>query len=295
MKKQLTLLVSLLLVATLLFGCGAESAGYKDSAMEEMGATVSDQLSGGNTVATPQADGQKLVRKLRLSAETEDLDALLTAVDAKISELEGYVEERDVYNGSRYSGARYRSATMIIRIPAKSVDQFVNHMTDNANIVSSSENVENITLSYVDTQSRVAALETEQARLLELLAKAETMEDLLTIEKRLTDVRTELESVASQLRLYENMVDYATVNLDIDEVREYTVTEEPVTVWDRIVTGFVASLENIGDFFVELFIFVIVASPYLLLIAGIVVGIIFLCRRSRKKRLAKKAKQEKTE
>ena len=65
---------------------------------------------------------------------------------------------------------------------------------------------ENVTLQYVSTESRVKALETEQTRLLELLENAETMEDLLTIEARLTDVRWELENYASQLRVLDNQV-----------------------------------------------------------------------------------------
>lgn len=286
MKKQLMLLITLLTVAALLFGCGAKSEAMMDmgNADNSFNGDKTPELSGSaDTSTVPDADGQKLVRKLRISAETEDLDALLTAIDEKITELSGYIEARDIHNGSQYSGYRYRSASMTVRIPVDNMASFVSHVQDHTNITTSSETVENITLTYVATQSRITALETEQTRLLELLAQAENMEDLLKIEERLTQVRTELEKVTSQLRLYDNMVDYATITLDIDEVGEYTPVEDaPETVWQRIGRGFVKSLKGLGSFFTELFVFLVVASPYLLFIGLVILGIIFLCKRKKK-------------
>ena len=288
MKKQFAVLLSILLVAAMLFGCGSAS---KENAMDagygNMGGTkgeISESLTDtAGTTSLPQQSGQKLVRKMRLEAETEDMDPLLKTIDEKIAELSGYVENREVYNGSQYDSYRYRHAEMTVRIPVEQLDSFVALVTEKANITARNETVDNITLSYVATQSRITALETEQTRLLELLAKAENMSDLLEIEKRLTDVRTELEEVTSQLRVYDNLVDYGTVYLNITEVREYTIIEEPETVWQRIGRGFMKSLENIGDFFVELFVFVIVALPYLLFIGAVVTGIILLIRHRKKK------------
>lgn len=295
MKRKLLLIVSLLLLAAMLFGCAAESAKGNDTAMDngyvadgEMGAT-GDLTGTSGTTATPQ-DGQKLVRKVWLNAETEDMDGLLAAVEEKITELSGYVEAREVYNGSQYSGRRYRNAELTVRIPVENMDGFISHVTENANITSTTETVENITLTYIATQSRITALETEQTRLLELLAQAENMDDLLQIEKRLTEVRTELEEVTSQLRMYDNMVSYSTIYLTVNEVTEYTVVEEPETVWQRIGTGFVRSLKGVGNFFTELFVFVIVASPWLAIPAlwlGIIILLIRLLSRKKKKKKEK--------
>lgn len=297
MKKQFTLIVTLLLIASLLFGCGAKS---NDSAMSvggENGGAYNDMLAdsitqesqskpgdGGSGSTAAPAINQKLIRKVWLNAETEDLDGLLAQVEQRITELGGYVESREVNNGSSKSTRRYRSASLTVRIPAEQLSAFVDHVTENSNITSSNETADDITLSYVSTQSRITALETEQARLLELLAKAETMEDLLKIESRLTDVRTELEEVTSQLRLYDNMVNYGTIYLNISEVKEYTVTEEPETVWERIGTGFMQSLKNLGTFFTELFVFIVVALPYLVPLGIAVAAVILLVKFKRKKR-----------
>ena len=299
MKKILALTLSLLLVAAMLIGCGAKSesmvgnsaapdrfydgnAGGNYEAAESLGTNKSE------SIISADVPMQKLVRKMWINAETEDLDALLQQVDEKMASLGGYAEKREVYNGSPSASRRYRRATITVRVPAEQLNQFTDAVTGLSNVTSCTESADDITLSYIATQSRITALETEQTRLLELLAKAENMNDLLQIEKRLTDVRTDLERVTSQLRLYDNQVNYATVYLELSEVKEYTVVTEPETVWERIGEGFMQSLKDLGDFFTELFVAVIVGLPYLVVIAVLVVALILILRARKKK--AKKAK-----
>lgn len=289
MKKYLTFLLVLVLITGLLCGCSAignasggaaPDRGTGESLTEDgLGSSASE-----STATTPQ--NQKLVRKVWINSETEDLDALLTQVDSRICEFSGYVEEREVYNGSAYSSHRSRYANLTVRIPVDQMDAFINQVSESTNVTSTNETAENITLSYVATQSRITALETEQTRLLELLAKADNMTDLLQIEKRLTEVRGELEQVTSQLRLYDNMVDYGTIYLRLSEVREYTVVEEPESVWERMGTGFMTSLKNLGNFLVELAIFVVACLPYLIPLILIPLGVLLIIRYVRKKKKA---------
>ena len=296
MKKLLALTASLLMAAMLLVGCGAKSESLANggAAMDMQYSTVEspkeeyvtgDSLNTGTGESIISADTvqQKLVRKVWITAETEDLDALLQQVDQKIGALGGYAENREVYNGSASASRRYRHANLTVRIPAQQLSAFVGEVTDISNVTSSTESADDITLSYVATQSRITALETEQTRLLELLAKAENMDDLLRIETRLTDVRTELENVTSQLRLYDNQVNYATIYLELSEVKEYTVVTEPETVWQRISEGFAQSLKNLGSFFTELFVFLVVGLPYLVIISALVIALVLFVRLRKKK------------
>ena len=131
----------------------------------------------------------------------------------------------------------------------------------------------------------------EENRLLELLAKAETMEDLLLIESRLTDVRTELEEYTSQLRVFDNLVNYATIRLEIQEVLEYTPMAEE-TFWQRIGNGFSESLEDLGQGILDFIVFFISALPYLVLIAAAATIFLLAFKAARKHRQLKKAKKE---
>ena len=95
------------------------------------------------------------------------------------------------------------------------------------------------------------------------------MGDLLQIEARLTEVRTELEKVASQLRLYDNQVDYATVYLYISQVKVYTEVEEQ-TVWQRIGSGFKENIHDMGENLTDFFVWMVTYSPQLILWAVII-------------------------
>ena len=297
-KKNLLSLMMVLLLLLSLTACGGSSkapmenaAADRAPAMMENGMLTTDSSASG-AVALPQ--DRKLIRTISMSAETEELETLLTALEEKITELGGYVENREVYNGSTYASHRYRHADLTIRIPAEKVDGFVEHVSGVSNVVSSNENIEDVTLTYVDTESRVKALETERDRLLELMEQAQNMSELLEIEGRLTDVRYQLESVASQLKTLENQVSYATVHLNISEVQEYTPVAEKTT-WQRIAEGFVDSLEGIWEGAVELFVWVLANSPYLVIFGGLGFGFVMLLRK-RKIRVKKAPrKEEKTE
>ena len=290
-QKYMSLILAVLLAVTL---CGCSSAVSKDMAVvnyystPESGAAgiydgANEKVEMPSNINAPLTDRQ-LIKTVDLNAET---DALLEAVTQRVTELGGYVENQRVYNGSAYSSRRSRSASMTIRIPADMLEGFVDHVASHTNIVSRYVNVDDVTLAYVATESRVAALETEQARLLELMAKAETMSDLLEVEARLTDVRYELESVTTQMNVLKNQVSYGTVNLNVDEVVEYTPVEEE-TFWQRISGGFMDSRRGIGDGIVECTVFVLANLPYLLLIGAGVAAIVFLAKRSIRKRKAKK-------
>lgn len=288
-RKLLSLLLTLLLLAAMLTACGASSksasAEYEAAAAapEEAYDTASGNSLTGATEngSTALPENRKWIITIHMDAETEDLDGLLAALDGNIAALNGFVEDQHIYNGSNYSTRRYRSASLTIRIPAEDVDKFTKEVAGLANVVSSEKNLEDITLNYVSAESRKAALEAEEARLLELMEKAETMADLLKIEERLTDVLYELENTASRLRTYDNKIDYATIYLSIEEVQEYTPVEDPTT-WERIRDGFKGSVKGLGESLVNIFVWIIVASPYLILYGGIAFVVLILIRRSKK-------------
>ena len=309
-RKLFAILMVCLLITGIFAGCGAEAmmdapmdsnAGMDYFLEESMDAPESPEYSlNDSSSAADSASGetaidtqnQKLIRTVYMDAETEDMDALLSQVQARINELGGYVEAREVYNGSMYNSTRYRNANLTVRIPADKLNAFVDHVSQVSNITSSQETVDDVTLQYVAIESRIKALETEQQTLLDLMAKAETMSDLLTIESRLTEVRYELENINSQLRVYDNKINYATIHLDISEVVEYT-EPEPENGWQRMGKGFVKSVKGVGNGLKEFFIWLVAAIPYLLLIGVIGLGIFLIIwgsiRRGRKKRAAKKA------
>ena len=307
MKKTVSLTLVILLLASLLAGCGASSAPAAKNELaveapmaapmepmyeEEMGIAQDSAMSAAGEAEPSSAipENRKWIITVDISAETEDLDSLMSALNERIVALKGYVEAQNVYNGSNYSSRRYRSASMTVRIPADSVDQFTQDVSGISNVVRSNKNLEDITLTYTATESRVKALQTEEERLLELMAKAETMSDLLEIEARLTDVRYELERATTRLMGYDNKVDYATVYLNIEEVQEYTPVAEK-TLWQRISSGFVSSLKGVGKGILDFIVWIIVSSPYLVVFGAVALVVMILIRKIRKNRGIRKTKK----
>ena len=302
MKKMLSFLLCLMLLISLT-ACGGSAKNtsamgvVREEAAAEAPAAMADNavsLKGAESESTSLPEGRKWIITIDMNVETNDLDNLMENLDREIHAKGGYVEDQNIHNGSTYSSRRYRNANLTIRIPDDKVDQFTNEIAGLANVVSQNLRREDITLKYVATSSRVTALETEEARLLELLAKAETMEDLLEIEARLTDVRYELENHASQLRLYDNQVDYATIYLYIDEVQEYTPVEEP-TFLERIKNTFSNSLEGLGDGIVNVTVFLVGNSPYLLTFGVIAMLILALSKKHKVKKISFRKKDKNDE
>ena len=297
MKKRIAVILTLALLLSLISGCGQKSEASMDTyemARAETYAANQDFATGLTAASTKQASAaielpqnRKWVITMSLSTETGDMDTALEAISARIQQMQGYVESQNI---SGLSG-RQRTASLTIRVPADQVDGFVEEVSGLTNLVSSSRNVRDITLTYTDTEGRVKALETEQTRLLELMEQAENMSDLLEIEARLTEVRYQLESYASTLRLYDNQVDYATVSLYITEVEKYTPVEEP-GFFERITGGLAESIVNLGETIVECIVWLIVNLPYLIVLGLLGWGVAAIGKRIRRKRKAKKENRQ---
>lgn len=305
MKRTLSCILAAVLLIGLISGCGksalyraadvkaamylASDADYEMAedvaySVAETSGTYASKAAGSNGIDLPQ--NRKWIINMSLSAETDDLDAALNAIGSQITAVGGYVENQQISNSSSYR--KYRSASLSIRVPADQVDAFTSEISSFTNVTSSSRYVQDITLSYTDTEGRVNALKAEQQRLLELMEQAEKMSDLLDIEGRLTEVRYQLESYESQLRRYDNQVDFATVDLYVSEVKQYTPVEEQ-SFWQRIRDGLSDSIVELGETIVDAIVWFIVSLPQLLTLALIVTAVALITKRIIRKRKAKKA------
>ncbi|MBQ4537379.1 MAG: DUF4349 domain-containing protein [Lachnospiraceae bacterium] len=269
--------------------------------MEEAGAAQSPEMvdpsaSGSQNTSAIADTNRKLIRTVNLNMETQEFDSLMLTLSEQINGLGGYVESMETYNGSKYSNkVSVRNAYMTVRIPKAKLDGFLDTISNVGNVTRRSENVQDVTLNYVDMESHKKVLEAEQERLLAFLEQATTVEEMIALEERLSNVRYEIESMEAQLRTYDNQVDYSTVHISIQEVKELTeIPEEEPGRLERLTEGFTDSLKDVGEGFLDFGIWVIVHIPYFvvwaLVIGGIVGFIKLMIRRSRKKKEKKLAK-----
>lgn len=292
------------LLAVLLTACGG--AVGKDTATYEAAASDNAYDAGGGIIASetvelaeaedaveegmepsevPEtaASDRKLIKNVNMSVETEQFDSLVPSIEQRVAGLGGYIEEMSSYRrnneyASGYQGTKYfRYASMTVRIPKENLDTFLEEVGRQSNVVSRSESVTDVTLQYVDLESHKKALLTEQDRLLELMEQAETVEDIITIEGRLSEVRYQIESMEAQLRTYDNKIDYSTVYLNIDEVEHYSPAED-ATVSERIRNGFAESVEGVGRGFQNFGIWFVIKLPYLFVWAVVIIIVLLVVR-----------------
>lgn len=283
--------------------CGADSATVSSMMKNEGGSfytaendfytvdsTQMEEVALENTAGMSSAgilDGRKLIENVNLEVETREYERMMSVLEEQIQSMNGYIESMDSYNGSRYSGNRsLRYANLTIRIPSGNLNRFLITVSDTGNVVRSNKSVDDVTLSYVDMASRRDTLQKEQERLISFLDRAETIEEIITVEERLSEVRYQLESMESQLRTIDNLVDYSTVHLHISEVEELTPVEEP-SVWERISGGFMESLHNVGNGAREFGIWFLVHIPYLVIWGALITAIVVFCIRHHRRKLKK--------
>lgn len=303
--KIKTQMLGMLLAVSLLAGCGAAeqsaSMGMKEYAVEDMAVPEEGKAEetlpqmGADTVSVqPIQTDRKLIRTVNLQIETKQFEDVTAGIEAEVRELGGYMEQSSMDSGSGYDREYYRSGYMMVRIPSDKLDSFVESVKETSNVTNISESTEDITLNYVDVESRKKALETERDRLMELLEKAETVEEIITIEGRLSEVRYQLESYTSQLRTYDNQVDYSTVHINISEV-EREVKAEAKGFWEEVQERFANSFYNLGHGIRSFAIWFLGSLPYLILWAVLIGGAAVVFRLICKKKKRKETSEKKEE
>ena len=289
MKKRISVCMVILLVISLLTACGGASKdsisvvttaaadmdyGYKTELVEETAAhapaavysegegaaATTGALGGTNTAASTVGTNRKLIRTVHLDVETYDFETLMKKLEDHISALAGYIEQSDISGNSIQNDYSRRHAYMTVRIPSTDLDRFISSVQADGNITNKSESTNDVTLQYSDLESRKKSLTIEQDRIWALLEKADTLESVIALEERLSEIRYELESMESRLRLYDNQVEYSTVHVNVQEVKIYTPTA-PLTFTERITKGFSENIDNMKELLTDLAVLVIASIP----------------------------------
>lgn len=266
-------------------GDGFLSDSAKSAAPQEAAASA-DAMYGGveaNGASAAQSAlpaGRKLIRNAELDVQTKTFDDFCTAVRQKTAALSGYEESSE--SGAYSNDTRY--ATIVLRIPASRLDAFLQSVSELGTVTSQSTSMQDVTDEYIDIESRLAALETEQETLLALMKKSDKLTDTLEIQDRLAEVRGRLESLKGQLKALESQVDYSKVTLSVTEVQRVTLPESR-SFWTQVRQNLSDNLYSIGQGLRSFAINLLSALPYLALVlipAAVIVAIVVLVRKKRK-------------
>ena len=305
MKKKHLSLAALVLAALVLAGCGAGRSGSTASyaagngmstamekgwdmaSTEEAAEPASMAPMAGSGAEAPQ--GAKRIYSANLELETTAFDDAVADLTALVERTGGYFES----SSSGDYGRAYRSANYTVRVPAEQYRSFLDQAGALCHVLDRQEYTENVTEAYYDVDGRLKTQQTKLERLQELLARAESMEDIITIESAISDTEAQIESLSGQLRRYDALVDYSTVCISLNEVYKLSNVEEPATTFaSRLGGAFASGWKSFVNGMEDLAVGLAYSWMWLVLLVAIVIAAAALVRkRLRKKRaaLAKKA------
>ncbi len=245
-----------------------------------------------NDAADKQKQQAKLIYTGTVHLETLEYDNAVASIKNDMNAYGGFIEnssESSNVSGwyrDDYDGSPDRSLTAVVRIPSENFEAFMNGLANYGQKTYESTNVENVSRRYADNEAQIAALEKEESRLLEMMDSAYTIEDMITVEERLTTVQGQLNSYRTSLSALDSDIRYSTVTIEIKEVHKYTpVKPEKPTFSQRLSEH----IQDTGTTFVEVMeglLFLLIALfPYLVII-GIIVAIVISVRKKHKKKKA---------
>ena len=261
-------------------GFDAADAVFEEPAEEESGLGT----NGGAVNQTDPSRTSKIIYNASVTLETTEFEDVQERIARLVAEKGGFMESSRI-SGSNYNqiargNAGTRSAFYTIRVPQESFDVIMNTLPEIGNVPYSEMSSRNVTRNYYDTEMRREAFQAQEKRLLEMLSAAETVKDMLAIQDQLTEVQYEIDSLSGTLRYYDDQVNYSTISLTVQEVREYTPQPTvKLSYWERMTAEFMDSLKATGEFFQNAFLWFVVSLPWLLPLALFIMLLVFLLRR----------------
>ncbi len=325
MKQNLRTLGILAAVCLLFTGCGTaeESGAMKyteamdmaymadmDMVMEaetmaaeapaKMYSASTTGQTGGNNSAPVENDlaNRKLIRNANVNVETKTYDDFVTALEQQMAAHGAYVQNGE-NSGSAERGNRWASYT--IRIPESRYTSFLSVVSELGTVTYKSESVQDVTMEYTDVEARIRALEVEHDTLLSILEKCERLEDVITVQSRITEVQYQLDSYQSRLRRYDDLISYCTVYLSVNEVERVTIPPAELTLGERIREDLAENCEEIAEDAEDFAVWFVASLPFFgiwIVVIGIVVLLaVRLGKRSRRKlqeRMTKRSEGQNT-
>ncbi len=313
MKRFLSIFLALLMVFSLC-ACGSKSSdtaaeapgaanrapmGAPEAAAEDMGFDLAVDAAGGAENELPEIDPEKIIYSAEITVETTEFEKGIEQLKELVAKYNGYIEQSSVSDANYYtksSGSYYnRSADFTIRVPSEDFSTMSGDLSSIGNVPYSHTYTENVSAQYYDTAARLKAYTAQETRLLEMLDMAKGVEDIIAIEGELTNVRYEIESLQSSLNNWDRRINYSTIYLNLQEVREYS--DEPagneLSYGQQLLHSLKRGFHSVGRFFKDLLLWLVGALPALVIIAVLLIVFIPLIKKQSAKRRLKKAEKAK--
>ncbi|MBU3144337.1 DUF4349 domain-containing protein [Clostridium sp. CF012] len=290
-KSIAVILMSMIIISFAASGCGAKKSITSPEIKTSMENSKGDSGFGDSTTGTSNEttksltntkaplnaslEGQgKIIRNGKIQMETLSFDDTVKLILTKTNSMGAYVQSSNVSGASIEAklSQQSRKGVFILRVPKTKFDSFILDIGNLGSITNQQISTEDVTSAYFDTQAHLKSLTIQEERLLELLKKTGELKDIIVLEKELSTIRYEIEGLTGNLKKWDNLIDFCTLNIEVVEV--YKIKENPASFVDKIANGFVSSVKSLVDFSKGFVVTLSIMIPYL-----VVLSIILLISR----------------
>lgn len=293
-KKCFVWTLVLVLTVGLLSGCGSKSAAsmteetaVAEAPAESYSMDAAADYGSGNGSMMPAAEGSgetssavqgsKRIYTATLQLETTGFDEAVSSLTELVDSSGGWVSSSSVSNQS----SSYRYADLTVRVPVEKYRDFLTQAGELCHLLYTQEYVDDVTEAYYDTAGRLETQQIKLERLQSLLAQAEKMEDIITIESAISETEQMIDSLSGTLQHYDSQVDYATVNISLQEVGKLSNVEEPTaTLGGRLAAAFTSGCRSFLTAAEDLLVALVYGWVWLVILA---VAAIVVVRRLKKR------------
>lgn len=246
----------------------ASKSKYTNEAMDDISQNLIDKNGNPNEInaETPSSLVQKLIKTGNISFETTQLDDTRKMLDGLNTKFNAYVS-----NENEYQSEERKTRSLSLRIPSKNFDAYVSQLSqgvkhfDQKNI-----SVEDVTSDFIDVAARIKTKKELEQRYISILSKANTVTEIMEIEREIGKLRADIESFESRLKYLKEQVSYSTLHIDF-----YQVTGSRSNFWLKSLQ----SVQRGWNLMINVVFSILIFWPFL-----IVIGlIIFFWRRKMKK------------
>lgn len=238
------------------------------------GKTVNRQKLEVNETANQNQDNlsekvveRKLIKNGNISFETDDLEATKTNITQLVKNNNGYIssDRKNEYD----ERVNY---FLSVRIPAENFDNILTSIETTAKKIDNKEiRISDVTEEFLDVETRLKNKKELENRYLEILKKANSVREILDVERELAKLREEIEATEGRLNYLKNQVGFSTLNINF-----YKLTSSKTGFGEKISDGFSNGFEYLKSFLLVL----ISLWPFIIL----TLVIVFVIRLRIKKR-----------
>jgi len=230
----------------------------------------------------PNVPGTKILRNANYVMRSTRFDDDVQSIQALSKQMGGWVINQKVFAETE-SDDFGRICNLQVRIPDSYLTRFLAQLEVIGSLQTSELIAEDYSQQYQLTLDQLAGLEGQMERLRETLAQTTALVDSLEIEMAITKLQAEIDAGRAKLQSLDAREVFAQVDVTLRE-SAYFIPSASSPLGERLRYQFARSIKAVSDYFKDMLVFMVIATPWVLvvaLMAGLALAVERLLWRSR--------------